>query len=125
MEEKEIWENCRFHTHVQWINELQNVYLKRELKRVTEKMKGNRDSLVELDYGSHGSVFEKGPEFTLQTFKKYAEDFEEQYFRKQDILTWENIEGEYWRVVLNPIEEIQVDSQLISMSYKLYFEMMA
>lgn len=108
MEEKEIWENSRFHTRVQRINELQNVYLKRELKKVTEKMKGNRDSLVELDYGSHGSVFEKGPEFTLQTFKKYAEDFEEHYFKKQNISTWENVEGEYWRVVQNPTEEIQV-----------------
>lgn len=55
--------------------------------------------------------FETGPEFTLDSFQKYADDFMAQYFRKNE-RQWEpsveNIEGEYWRMVLRPTEEIEV-----------------
>ena len=67
---------------------------------------------------------EPGPEFTLETFKNYADDFKGQYFGKKDEVTdsdvnsissqeqWEpsleNIEGEYKRIVENPTEEIEV-----------------
>ncbi|XP_024973658.1 putative lysine-specific demethylase JMJ16 isoform X1 [Cynara cardunculus var. scolymus] len=114
IKENKIWENSRFHTHVQRIDELQNPYLKRERRKITEKMNGNRTSMVELNNGSDGFQLESGPDFTLQTFKTYAEDFEACYFQKEGILmdsgtpTWEDIEGEYWRIVQNPTEEIQV-----------------
>nr|GEY04475.1 putative lysine-specific demethylase JMJ16 isoform X1 [Tanacetum cinerariifolium] len=66
--------------------------------------------------------FEPGPRFTLGEFQKYADDFKTQYFGrtetnanacensvKQD--QWEpsleNIEGEYWRMVERPSEEIE------------------
>ena len=56
--------------------------------------------------------FEPGPEFTLQTFKKYADDFNEQYFKKEvsgdSVPSVEDIEGEYWRIVEKPTEEIEV-----------------
>lgn len=68
--------------------------------------------------------FEPGPEFTLETFEKYADDFKTQYFSKNEHVTdigghliklkerWEpsveNIEGEYWRMVEKPTEEIEV-----------------
>ncbi|GJM87294.1 hypothetical protein PR202_ga03234 [Eleusine coracana subsp. coracana] len=56
--------------------------------------------------------FEPGPEFTLQTFKKYADDFSNQYFRKDACEdsqpSVEDIEGEYWRIVERPTEEIEV-----------------
>jgi len=56
--------------------------------------------------------FEPGPEFTLQTFKKYADDFSDQYFNKDACgdspPSVEDIEGEYWRIVENPTEEIEV-----------------
>ncbi|KVI03851.1 JmjC domain-containing protein [Cynara cardunculus var. scolymus] len=105
IKENKIWENSRFHTHVQRIDELQNPYLKRERRKITEKMNGNRTSMVELNNGSDGFQLESGPDFTLQTFKTYAEDFEACYFQKEGILmdsgtpTWEDIEGEYWRIV--------------------------
>ena len=102
--ENKIWENSRFRTHVQHIHELQNPYLKKE-----------RGKIMELNYGFDAFELESGPDFTLQTFKTYAEDFEAGYFKKEDILTdsgtrsWEDIEGEYWRIVQNPTDEIQVD----------------
>lgn len=68
--------------------------------------------------------FEPGPELTLETFERYADDFKTQYFSKNEHITdiggnlsklkegWEpsveNIEGEYWRMVERPTEEIEV-----------------
>ncbi|KAK7382387.1 hypothetical protein VNO80_01238 [Phaseolus coccineus] len=59
--------------------------------------------------------FEPGPEFTLETFQRYAEDFKLQYFRKNENVSHlgahttilngtsepsvESIEGEYWRMI--------------------------
>lgn len=75
-------------------------------------------------YETQGFKFEPGPEFTLETFKNYADDFKGQYFCKKDEVAdsdvnstvsqkqWEpsleNIEGEYRRIVENPTEEIEV-----------------
>lgn len=66
-----------------------------------------------------GFGFEPGPEFTLDAFQKYADDFKAQYFRKNGNITdsmlqeqWEPsleiIEGEYWRMVEKPSDEIEV-----------------
>ncbi|GLJ38155.1 hypothetical protein SUGI_0776800 [Cryptomeria japonica] len=69
--------------------------------------------------------FDPGPEFTLEAFQKYATEFKDQYFRSQDVElnsdcivlegskgrfapSVENIEGEYWRVVEKPTEQIEV-----------------
>lgn len=66
--------------------------------------------------------FEPGPEFSLETFQIYADDFKTQYFRKNENVAggnftvlnedWEpsveDIEGEYWRMVEKPTEEIEV-----------------
>ncbi|XP_068654547.1 putative lysine-specific demethylase JMJ16 isoform X2 [Aristolochia californica] len=80
------------------------------------------------DLGYHNSVekfgFEPGLLFTLEAFQKYADEFKEQYFGLKDFKLdsqcegvehkkqWEpsveNIEGEYWRLVEKPTEEIEV-----------------
>lgn len=73
---------------------------------------------------TEGFESEPGPEFTLETFKKYADDFKEQYFctkkmvtnvdenphvfQKQGEPSLESIEGEYRRIIENPTEEIEV-----------------
>ncbi|ERN18773.1 hypothetical protein AMTRI_Chr07g75170 [Amborella trichopoda] len=76
-------------------------------------------------FGDEGRFgFEPGPGFTLDAFQKYATDFKKQYFGIQNGATntspgeselqksWEpsmeNIEGEYWRMVEKPTEEIEV-----------------
>ncbi|KAK6940656.1 JmjN domain [Dillenia turbinata] len=67
---------------------------------------------------------EIGPTFSLSAFKKYAKEFQSLYFHDKDVLaspmvynpafkkqgvpSVENIEGEYWRIVENPTEEIEV-----------------
>nr|QEG03040.1 lysine-specific demethylase JMJ18-like isoform X1 [Cymbidium ensifolium] len=68
--------------------------------------------------------FQSGSDFTLQSFQMYAEDFKEQYFGMRDAKgsescckgetgkRWqpsvEEIEGEYWRIVENPSDEVEV-----------------
>ncbi|CAH2038553.1 unnamed protein product [Thlaspi arvense] len=68
--------------------------------------------------------FEAGPGFTLKDFKIYADEFKAQYFKKSETSTdnerkidnsidsWEpaveDVEGEYWRIVDQATEEIEV-----------------
>ncbi|KAL8547979.1 hypothetical protein ACS0TY_007318 [Phlomoides rotata] len=140
LEDNKAWETSKFSTHVQKINGLQNLYFKRELSRLHEKIetKMPEDAASgEIESCNEGvgdsdetksnplvSEFESGPEFTLKSFKKYADDFKGQYFHKNDkaidldmsipacqdqrdpLVT--SIEGEYWRIVENPSEEIEV-----------------
>lgn len=89
------------------------------------------NSSVEMKVPEDGGIceaesfgFEPGPEFTLQAFQLYADDFKTQYFRKENCAldpegkmnlkqeklepSVEEIEGEYWRMVERPTEEIEV-----------------
>lgn len=141
IKEKDKWETSRFSTNIQLVDELQDLYSKRKLDKITEKKIGKRKRTLRtgMEYGSgdgcttdpdevgcyiEGFEFECGPSFTLETFKKYADDFKERYFCKKDKVLdadvnltafqdqWtpsvENIEGEYRRIVENPSEEIEV-----------------
>lgn len=76
-----------------------------------------------FENGEAGFGFEPGPDFTLDEFQRYADAFKAQYFSSENLTDsgteranstdkWEpsveNIEGEYWRVVEKPTEEIEV-----------------
>ncbi|KAL3520986.1 hypothetical protein ACH5RR_019135 [Cinchona calisaya] len=88
---------------------------------------GNGDIEIPGDFGKYEAErfgFEPGPEITLHAFQEYANDFKMQYFRNNDGILdpggkmnltgeqWEpsveDIEGEYWRMVERPTEEIEV-----------------
>lgn len=128
------WEASKFNTHVQKINGLQNLYVKREHEKIETKMpedlaSGEIDSCNEgvgdSDEAKPNTLFSEftiGPEFTLKSFKKYADDFKGQYFYENDKAidtdictpasrepTITSIEGEYWRIVENPSDEIEVE----------------
>lgn len=80
--------------------------------------------------------FEPGPQFTLETFQRYADDFRARYFRKiEDVHSLgdtttvlkatvepsvENIEGEYWRMVEKPTEEIEVTFLIFSIFFLIH-----
>lgn len=109
------FESSKFGTHVQQIDALKDLHSKRGLKKIMEQTEEKkRIPVKKLEYASDAFKFERGPEFTLPAFKLYAEHFKRNYFQKKDIFTdfrtplWENVEGEYWRIVQNPTEEIQV-----------------
>ncbi|KAK9146396.1 hypothetical protein Sjap_006299 [Stephania japonica] len=139
--EKNVWRSSKFATRVQEIDKLQNRNSSRIMSMVNKTIKttkrgcfgmATQDGIVRGDMmGLDGPMqddenpfgFEPGPDFTLEAFKKYANDFKGQYFRKvgdanpvcnQHLLEnqWEpsvdDIEGEYWRIVEKPTEEIEV-----------------
>ncbi|XP_042517534.1 putative lysine-specific demethylase JMJ16 [Macadamia integrifolia] len=142
LKEKNKWEGSNFVTRIQRVDKLQNRASAKKMSRISGNMKRKRRKCTKMgvDFGivNGGSTspeksgcyeaerfgFEPGPEFTLETFQKYADDFKGQYFREHDIITnsgdnqhmlhkWkepsvENIEGEYWRLVEKPTEEIEV-----------------
>lgn len=141
LRDKIKWQKTRFHTRVQQIHKLQirqsvstNVnggcYKKRRLSRMSGHFgheqyvsDSEAECLAPKEDGNFG--FDSGPEFTLEAFQKYANEFKDQYFRVQEVESnsdcidlgglkgrWapsvENIEGEYWRVVEKPTEQIEV-----------------
>ncbi|GAB2277626.1 hypothetical protein Dimus_012334 [Dionaea muscipula] len=134
LKEKHIWEHSTFATRIQRVDKLQNRGQSQKLselhnhtskkRRRCSRMGGDCGPIDALDPGEAGFGFEPGPEFTLDAFQTYADDFKVQYFRKtvdnqysRINLTnipkkWEpsveTIEGEYWRMVEKPTEEIEV-----------------
>uniref|UniRef100_A0A2N9IPJ9 JmjN domain-containing protein n=1 Tax=Fagus sylvatica TaxID=28930 RepID=A0A2N9IPJ9_FAGSY len=142
IKDKNIWEDSTFFTHIQQIDGLQNQSSESKMARYYENVKGKRRRSLRMgsDYGpgdedttscdstGHfdigGFESEPSPEFTLETFKRYADDFKCQYFSSGAKVTgpdknstefqnqWEpsveNIEGEYRRIVETPTEEIEV-----------------
>ncbi|KAG5004418.1 hypothetical protein JHK86_028557 [Glycine max] len=137
LKEKSIWEGSKFSTRVQRIDKLQNRDSMRKMPKIQTNMKRKRRRCTRMgvDNGIRTGPnagfceaerfgFEPGPEFTLETFQRYAEDFQLKYFRKNENVSHlganttilngtsepsvENIEGEYWRMVESPTEEIEV-----------------
>ncbi|KAK1308203.1 putative lysine-specific demethylase JMJ14 [Acorus calamus] len=140
--ENETWEKAKFSTRIQQINKLQNRcsvkkmslrhhLMQRKRRRLIKAgmrcgYNGNGDGVMETNElnCSDRFGFEAGPDFTLESFQKYANDFKKQYFRTKDLETEStsclaeppkqvepsvvDIEGEYWRIVEKPTEEIEV-----------------
>ncbi|KAG4911105.1 hypothetical protein JHK87_057221 [Glycine soja] len=137
LKEKSIWEGSKFSTRVQRIDKLQNRDSMRKMSKIQTNMKRKRRRCTRMGVDNSTRTgpnagfceverfgFEPGPEFTLETFQRYAEDFQLKYFRKNENVSHlganttilngtsepsvENIEGEYWRMVESPTEEIEV-----------------
>lgn len=82
--------------------------------------------------------FQSGSDFTLAEFQEHADGFKQEYFGmkgsdeisisdiRNHIKIWEpsveEIEGEYWRIVVGSTDEVEVCLQIISRlcSYVLY-----
>ncbi|KAF3335868.1 putative lysine-specific demethylase JMJ16 [Carex littledalei] len=128
LREKKLWEGCKFSTRVQQIDRLQNREtveicqpwdtLVRKKRRKTLSTQGNNSDSLKTDATVLNQVLERfgfhsGPDFTLQSYKKYADLFQEEYFRSEaDRLestpSVDEIEGEFWRIVEKPTETIEV-----------------
>ncbi|KAL5731560.1 hypothetical protein ACHQM5_004279 [Ranunculus cassubicifolius] len=138
LKEKSIWQESKFPTRVQQVDKLQN----REPSKKKPMRKRKRRSLKTIASIYNGSLggseasesatsdtdekfgFYSGPDFTLEDFQRYADDFKENYFgikddivdsntpsveaRKKWMPSTEDIEGEYWRIVEKPTEGVEV-----------------
>ncbi|KAF8116176.1 hypothetical protein N665_0020s0035 [Sinapis alba] len=134
LKEKQVWEGSKFTTRVQRVDKLQN---RSSMKKISNQMRRKKRKCMKMgvDTVTNGSAstgvsqletfgFEPGPGFTLNDFKKYADEFKAQYFKKSEtssdneckggnsIDCWEpaveDVEGEYWRIVDKATEEIEV-----------------
>ncbi|PKI41359.1 putative lysine-specific demethylase JMJ16 [Punica granatum] len=142
LKEKNIWENSHFATRVQRVDKLQNRDSMRKMSHIQGQMRRKRRKCMRNGVESvngHGNNsclggsgvypseffgFEPGPQFTLDTFEKYANEFKAMYFSQNENgseigdkvspprnisePSLEDIEGEYWRMVEKPTEEIEV-----------------
>ncbi|XP_056854160.1 putative lysine-specific demethylase JMJ16 isoform X2 [Raphanus sativus] len=137
LKEKQVWEGSKFNTRVQRVDKLQNRSSMKKTSKLSNQMRRKKRKCMKMgmDSGDPGSAspgmseletfgFEPGPAFTLKDFKKYADEFKAQYFKKSETSTdseckagdsmdsWEpaveDVEGEYWRIVDKATEEIEV-----------------
>ncbi|CAN6351393.1 unnamed protein product [Urochloa humidicola] len=135
LKEKSFWESKEFNTRVQQVDKLQNRQptKKRALPRVQRKRKrrkrlrfGMTHRRPSLKVDSEDKFgFQSGSDFTLEEFQKYADEFKQEYFGmkgsdeislseiKNHKTIWEpsveEIEGEYWRIVVGSTDEVEVD----------------
>lgn len=133
LKKKDIWEKAKVVTRVQRVDKLQNRDVSRKQSKVHNHARKKRRRCSRMgvecgtgktmDQGEAGFGFEPGPEFTLEEFQRYADAFKLQYFRSDNCTdsgtemgkytdicepSVDKIEGEYWRVVEKPTEEIEV-----------------
>ncbi|TYJ33657.1 hypothetical protein E1A91_A05G118200v1 [Gossypium mustelinum] len=133
LKEKDIWEHAKFSTRIQQVDLLQNrkpmrkKTRSRKRKRRRQSKKGAtgrraNSSVESTSASSENFGFSSGSDFTLEEFQRYANDFKETYFRRdcdEDLKpgvveyskwepSWEDIEGEYWRIVEQPTDEVEV-----------------
>ncbi|XP_010519032.1 PREDICTED: lysine-specific demethylase JMJ18-like [Tarenaya hassleriana] len=129
LKEKCIWENTKFPTRIQNVDLLQNrgpmkKPKSRKRKRRRNSRMGSSRRRTGTGSGSESVSspeneekfgFNSGSDFTLEEFEKYARYFRDSYFEKKDSVgdtKWtpsvEEIEGEYWRIVEQPTDEVEV-----------------
>ncbi|KAK2438438.1 Transcription factor jumonji (jmj) family protein / zinc finger (C5HC2 type) family protein [Trifolium repens] len=135
LKEKEIWENAKFPTRIQQVDLLQNREPMRKKSRGRKRKRGKpskmgscsrktRNSCSEADASTSDSDdkfgFQSGPDFTLKEFQQYDNFFKDCYFGLHDSEdgkgihhekrkpSEEEIEGEYWRIIEQPTDEVEV-----------------
>ncbi|KAG2620433.1 hypothetical protein PVAP13_3NG089600 [Panicum virgatum] len=135
LKEKSFWESMEFNARVQQVDKLQNrePTKKRTQPRVQRKRKRRKRLRFGMTHRRPNSKtdsedkfgFQSGSDFTLEEFHKYADEFKQEYFGmkgsdeiflseiKNHKKIWEpsveEIEGEYWRIVLGSTDEVEVD----------------
>ncbi|KAH1130260.1 hypothetical protein J1N35_001638 [Gossypium stocksii] len=94
---------------------------RRQSKKGATRRRAN-SSVESTSASSEKFCFSSGSDFTLEEFQRYANGFKETYFqrdRDEDLKpgvveyskwepSWEDIEGEYWRIVEQPTDEVEV-----------------
>ncbi|KAK6243217.1 hypothetical protein QUC31_009626 [Theobroma cacao] len=131
LKDKDIWEHAKFSTRVQQVDLLQNREPMRKKSRSRKRKRSrhsrmgatgrraNSSSESKITYEADEQFgFHSGLDFTLEEYQRYADEFKEMYFRRDSKPrvdeyrkwepSWEDIEGEYWRIVEQPTDEVQV-----------------
>lgn len=137
LKDKSIWEHAKFSTRIQQVDLLQNrepmrkkrgrKHKRRKYSKIGARRRRPRSdgpqSNVSSDSGEKFG-FQSGSDFTFEDFQKFANNFKEHYFGMKDVKDepvfdgtecnqrWEpsveDIEGEYWRIIEQPTDEVEV-----------------
>ncbi|ESQ52096.1 hypothetical protein EUTSA_v10016283mg [Eutrema salsugineum] len=115
LKEKSLWQGTKFPTRIQNVDLLQNREpMKKKKKPRGRKRKRRRNSRKGSSVSESESVatkqrfgFNCGSDFTLEEFLKYALYFKDSYFERKSPSV-EEVEGEYWRIVEQPTDEVEV-----------------
>ncbi|KAI4303642.1 hypothetical protein MLD38_039247 [Melastoma candidum] len=130
------WEHTKFSTRVQYIDLLQNREpmrkksrgrkrkRRRQFKKGANKRNANPEEADAPTEDNEKFGFQTGPDFTLAEFQRHAANFKRSYFGIKDTSagdsadliaangSWEpsveDIEGEFWRIVEQPTDEVEV-----------------
>ncbi|KAG6395847.1 hypothetical protein SASPL_141976 [Salvia splendens] len=135
LKEKEVWERSKFSTRIQHVDLLQNrepMRKKSQRKRKRRRQFNTRPRRRARSESSEANAageseekfgFKSGSDFTLDEFERYADEFKESHFRvkeraqessaeigqdKRCSPTVNDIEGEYWRIIEQPTDEVEV-----------------
>ncbi|KAL8151644.1 hypothetical protein V2J09_021452 [Rumex salicifolius] len=137
LREEKMWRHSKFSTRIQYIDLLQNrepLIKKRRRKRKRRKhsrMQSSRERHSCSESGDSVSVasdekfgFQSGDDYTFEEFQKHDDNFKRSYFQKQNHEDMgvvdnnveekrvepsiEEIEGEYWRIIEQPTDEVEV-----------------
>ncbi|KAK4399481.1 Lysine-specific demethylase [Sesamum angolense] len=127
LKDKKIWEHAKFSTRIQQVDLLQNrepmrkkLHRKRKRRRQfnsrprrrarAESSESNAACDSEEKFG-----FQSGSDFTLEEFQRFSEEFKAAYFEvkentqdKRWLPSVDDIEGEYWRIIEQPTDEVEV-----------------
>ncbi|KAK1420370.1 hypothetical protein QVD17_21906 [Tagetes erecta] len=127
LKEKRFWQEAKISTRIQQVDLLQNrepmkKRRGRKRKRTSSKI-GTRRTSSESNASSDKDDkfgFRSGSDFTFEEFQDFANKFKEHYFgmndenpgngdeEKQLGPTIDEIEGEYWRIIEQPTDEVEV-----------------
>ncbi|KAK3030867.1 hypothetical protein RJ639_037324, partial [Escallonia herrerae] len=133
LKDKSKWEQAKFSTRLQQVDLLQN----REPMRKKRGRKRKRRNYSKMGTNDNDEKFgfQSGSDFTFEDFQKFASNFKEHYFglkdasedaildgteqRKRCEPSIEDIEGEYWRIIEQPTDEVEhvEDHHLYSLNY--------
>ncbi|XP_065848080.1 lysine-specific demethylase JMJ18 [Euphorbia lathyris] len=133
LKDKNIWQHAKFSTRIQQIDLLQNrepmakkFQSRKRKRRKQSKIGASRRHVSSLSEANEAPEtdekfgFHSGSDFTLEEFQEYADHFKESYFgiledvqasglRDQKVIpSVDNIEGEYWRIIEQPTDEVEV-----------------
>ncbi|KAL6991825.1 hypothetical protein U1Q18_009936 [Sarracenia purpurea var. burkii] len=137
LKDKSLWEYAKFSTRVQQVDLLQNREpMRKKRGRKRKRKKHSKMGTARRRPSSEGSEsnatsdtdekfgFQSGSDFTLQEFQEFSSHFKDCYFGIKDVIEdisidgkkenkrWEpsveEIEGEYWRIVEQPTDEVEV-----------------
>ncbi|CAN4080281.1 unnamed protein product [Withania somnifera] len=103
LREKNVWENAKKRKRLSHSN-------MGSTRRQPRSLGSESNTHSDSRHDKFG--FQSGSDFTFEEFQAFSKEFKELYFGMKDTEVWkpsiEEIEGEYWRIIEKPTDEVEV-----------------